>query len=427
MKTKLLIFGITGDLSTRKLLPALKEIIETGDFEDLSIIGVSRRQVNTEELLRASLGDTSIVDKVSIFSMDLAAADDYRKLKDYIAVDSDEQLLAYLSVPPQAATDIVDFMGEAGINTPNVKILFEKPFGVDLQSARDVIARTARYYSEEQLYRIDHFLAKEMAQNIAAFRGGNALFGHIWNNDSIEKIEVIASEKIGIEGRAQFYEQTGALRDIVQGHLMQLLALTLMDIPADFDWNTLPQMRLAALKAIRPADPTAAVRAQYEGYQDEVGNPGSQTETFVAVQLESTAPQWQGVPIHLITGKALSEKTTEVRIHFRKFHEGQSNCLIFRIQPNEGVEIDLFTKKPGYDREFETQKLQFSYPPDIKLPDAYEQVIVDAIRSRKSLFTASDEVLRSWEILKPVQEVWNMDQQPLFTYAQGATYQSVVA
>lgn len=427
MKTKLLIFGITGDLSTRKLLPALKEIIGTGDFDDLSIIGVSRRDVNIEELLQSSLGETDLINKVSIFSMDLARADDYTRLKEYIALSDDEQLLTYLSVPPQAATSIVDFMGEAKINTPNVKILFEKPFGVDTNSAVDVIARTARYYDEKQLYRIDHFLAKEMAQNIIAFRGGNALFGHIWNSTSIEKIEVLAAESIGIEGRAQFYEQTGALRDVVQGHLMQLLALTLMDIPPEFDWDMVPQLRLRALQAIQPADSTLAARAQYEGYQDEAGNPGSAVETFVALQLASTAPQWQGVPIHLITGKALSRKTTEVRIHFRKFHEGQSNCLILRIQPNEGVEIDLYTKKPGYDREFEMQKLQFSYPTDTKLPDAYEQVIVDAIHSRKSLFTSSDEVLRSWEILKPVQDAWNMDKQPLLTYPQGATHESVVA
>lgn len=427
MKTKLLIYGITGDLSTRKLLPALKEIISTGDFDDLSIIGVSRRDVNVEELLQTSLGETHLADKVSIFSMDLAKADDYVRLKDFVALDDSEQLLVYLSVPPQAATDIVDFMGEAGINTPNVKILFEKPFGVDLQSAEDVIARTARYYNEEQLYRIDHFLAKEMAQNIAAFRGGNALFGHIWNNDSIEKIEVVASEKIGIEGRAQFYEQTGALRDIVQGHLMQLLALTLMDIPADFNWDTLPQMRLEALKAIQPADPAIALRAQYDGYQEEAGNPGSQTETFVALQLVSTAPQWQNVPIQLVTGKALNEKATEVRIYFRKFHDEQSNCLILRIQPNEGIEIDLFTKTPGYDRQFEMQKLQFSYPENTRLPDAYEQVIVDAIHSRKSLFTGSDEVLRSWQILQPVQSAWMMNQEPLKSYPQGSRISDIVA
>ena len=427
MKTKLLIFGITGDLSTRKLLPALQEIISIGDFDDLSIIGVSRRDVNVAELLESSLGNADLRDKVSIFSMDLDNAEDYHKLKDYAALGEDEQLLAYLSVPPQAATSIVDHMGEAGINTPNVKILFEKPFGVDLQSAEDAIARTGRYYQEDQIYRIDHFLAKEMAQNIVAFRGGNALFGHIWNNDSIEKIEVIASEKIGIEGRAQFYEQTGALRDIVQGHLMQLLALTLMHIPADFDWSTLPQRRLEALKALQPVDPNLAVRAQYDGYKDEVNNNDSFVETFVALQLASNASEWQSVPIYLMTGKALNEKKTEVRIHFRKFHEEQSNCLIFRIQPNEGVEIDLYTKKPGYDRQFEKQKLNFAYPEDTVLPDAYEQVIVDAIHSRKSLFTGSDEVLRSWQILQPVQTAWLADGESLKTYPQGSTLDDVVA
>lgn len=427
MKTKLLIFGITGDLSTRKLLPALKEIISTGDFEDLSIIGVSRRQVNVAELLQSSLGNTDLENRISIFSMDLEAADDYHKLKDYIALGDDEQLLAYLSVPPQAATSIVDYMGEAGLNTPNVKILFEKPFGVDLQSAEDAIARTARYYNEDQIYRIDHFLAKEMAQNIVAFRGGNALFGHIWDNDSIEKIEVIASEKISIEGRAHFYEQTGALRDIVQGHLMQLLALTLMDIPADFDWNSLSQHRLEALRAIQPADPAQAIRAQYDGYKDEVENPDSQVETFASLHLQSTAPQWQNVPIHLVTGKSLDQKTTEVKIHFRKFHEAQSNCLIFRIQPNEGVEIDLYSKKPGYDRQFEMQKLVFGYPADTVLPDAYEQVLVDAMHSRKSLFTGSEEVLRSWQILQPVQSAWQSNEQPLTIYPQGSAISDVVA
>jgi glucose-6-phosphate 1-dehydrogenase len=427
MKTKLLIFGITGDLSTRKLLPALKEIISTGDFEDLSIIGVSRRQVNIPELLQSSLGDASLQDRVSIYSMDLASVGDYDGLKSYVELQDDEQLIVYLSVPPQASTSIVDFMGKAGINTPNVKILFEKPFGVDLQSAQDVIAHASQYYQEHQLYRIDHFLAKEMAQNIVAFRGGNALFGHIWDNKSIEKIEVIASEKIGIEGRAQFYDPTGALRDIVQGHLMQLLALTLMDIPADFDWATLPQLRAQALNQLQPADPALAVRAQYEGYQDEAENPGSLTETFVALELASTARQWQNVPIHLITGKALSEKITEVRIHFRKFHEGQSNCLIFRIQPREGIEIDLFTKKPGYDREFQQQKLQFTYPEHTRLPDAYEQVIVDATYSRKSLFTSSPEVLRSWEVLKPIQEAWATDKQPLKTYPQGSDASDLIA
>lgn len=419
MKTKLLIFGITGDLSTRKLLPALQAITKTGDFDDLTIIGVSRREVDVDELLHASLGDAELAGRITMVTMNLAHAEDYLRLKTEIALNDDEQLVVYLSVPPMAATQIVDFMGEAGINSPNVKILFEKPFGVDLTSAQDIITRTARYYTEDQLYRIDHYLAKEMAQNIVAFRGRNALFSHLWNNNFIQSIEIVASETIGIEGRAQFYEQTGALRDVAQGHLMQLLALTLMDIPHDFDWHELPELRLKALQQLRPADPTKAARAQYEGYQQEVDNPGSQTETFVSLQLQSDQPRWLDVPIRLVAGKALGEKTTEVRIHLKKLHEAQSNTIVFRIQPDEGIDIELFVKKPGYAREFATRTLGFNFPEDEKLPDAYEQVIVDAIHSRKSLFTSSDEVLRSWEILAPVQQAWSMKGGSLPLYPKG--------
>jgi glucose-6-phosphate 1-dehydrogenase len=207
---------------------------------------------------------------------------------------------------------------------------------------------------------------------------------------------------------------------------MQLLALTLMDIPHDFDWKELPELRLKALEQLQPADPAKAVRAQYEGYQAEAGNPGSLTETFVSLELESNQPRWLDVPILLTTGKALDAKTTEIRIHLKKLHEAQSNTIIFRIQPNEGIDIELFTKKPGYDREFETRHLDLLLPEDTKLPDAYEQVIVDAIRSHKNLFTGSDEVLRSWEILKPVQDAWNMDNRPLKQYAPQSRIEDII-
>lgn len=421
MKTKLVIFGITGDLSRRKLLPALQEIIATGEFDDLRIIGVSRRAVDVRELLTLAVGDDSLADRVSVFSMDLTQAEDYERLRQFADLADDEQLLAYLSVPPQAAAHIVEFMGRAGLNTPNVKILFEKPFGVDYQSATDVIAQTAQYYDEQQIYRIDHYLAKEMAQNIVAFRGGNALFSHIWNNNFVESITVLASETIGIEGRAQFYEQTGALRDVVQGHLVQLLALTLMDIPHHFDWNELPALRLRALEQLRPVDPHSVVRGQYGGYADEVGNAASHVETFVSLSLESTQPRWKDVPIRLVAGKALDRKTTEVRIKLKKLHDAQNNDIVFRIQPNEGIEVELFTKKPGYSREFETRHLGFSFADDTRLPDAYEQVLVDAIRSHKSLFTSSDEVLRSWQLLEPVQEAWRHSTQPPVPYPKDSS------
>lgn len=425
MKTKLLIFGITGDLSTRKLLPALQSIVRTGDFDDLEIIGVSRRESDVGALLQAATGSMELAGRASLFSMDLAEAEEYARLKAHLALKGDEQLLAYLSVPPLAATQIVDFLGGAGLNTPNVKILFEKPFGVDYVSATEAISRTARYYGEEQIYRIDHYLAKEMAQNIVAIRGGNALFAHLWSGAAVEKIEIVASETIGIEGRAGFYEQTGALRDVVQGHLMQLLALTLMDIPDEFDWEKLPELRLQALEKIAPASPRKAIRAQYQGYGEEAGNPGSLIETFVSLGLESQSEEWRGVPIILTTGKALDKKTTEVNVHFRKKHEAQSNRLTLHIQPDEGVEIELYTKKPGYDRAFETQKLSFSYPEDTALPEAYEQVLVDAIRSHKSLFTSSGEVLRSWQILQPLLDHWQMQDDPPKLYAPGSSTHTI--
>ena len=193
-----------------------------------------------------------------------------------------------------------------------------------------------------------------------------------------------------------------------------------MEIPRDFDWNDMAALRLEVLNQLQPANPSRAVRAQYGGYQDEVSNPGSPTETFAAIELISHSPTWQGVPLTLATGKSMDRKTTEVRVYFRKNHEAQTNRLIFKIQPFEGVEIELYTKKPGYDREFERQRLSFEYPEEIKLPDAYEQVIVDAIRSKKSLFATGSEVLRAWEILQPVQQHWDMNPPDLTKYSPGA-------
>jgi glucose-6-phosphate 1-dehydrogenase len=429
MKTKLLIFGITGDLGTHKLLPALEQIISTGDFEDLSVIGVSRHVIKPDILFDFCKDKTFLDNKLSLFTMDLDNPDDYLKLKQFIRLTDDQQLLIYLAVPPAATNQIVQQMGSAGLNTPNVKILFEKPFGTDLASAKGLITQTARYYQEKQIYRIDHYLAKEMSQNLVALRGRNALFSDIWNNQFIDSIDIIATEKNGIEGRVQFYEQTGALRDLVQGHLIQLLALTIMDIPPDFDWDKMPQLRLLALNQLQPADPEKTIRAQYTGYKTEVENPASEVETFVSLSLTSAQPQWLGVPIRLTTGKNLDKSTTEIQIHLKKVNEANSNRLIFRIQPNEGVDIELFSKKPGYsyNRAFETRHLSFNYSADAKLPEAYEQVIVDAILSRKSLFTSSDEVLQSWRILQPIQDNWIKTHNQIKQYPKNSDIDTVLA
>ncbi len=423
MKTTLVIFGITGDLAQRKLLPALANVIESGQADDLRIIGVSRRAVAQFEVLGDHLHQLS--GTTTLFQMDLDNTNDYVRLREYIAAGDNEQVLFYLSVPPESASGIVENLGKAGLNAPNNKLLLEKPFGRDLASAQEMIRHTAEYFAESQVYRIDHYLAKEMAQNIVTFRARNALFSYLWSSQYIERIEVIALEQLTIEGRAAFYEQTGALRDIVQGHLLQLLALTLAPLPQDFSWDNLPQYRQAALDALQPADPAKAVRAQYDTYRGEVENPASSVETFVSLELHSNDPQWQGIPLALTTGKALSRKKTEVRIHFRRQNDTQSNYLLFKIQPDEGITIDLVTKKPGYDQEVEHQKLSYMYPVDERLPDAYEQVLVDAMSNDKSLFATSGEVLRAWEIVAPLQQVWAAD-GTIKTYPVGSDAKTIL-
>lgn len=423
MATKLLIFGITGDLSRRKLIPALERITQTGMFDDLEVVGVSRRAVDLDMLIR----DPQLAACTRLVTMDVADQAAYHRLKADLALGEHDQLLIYLSVPPGASGQIVRLLGEAGINDDRVKLMLEKPFGTDLASARDMSAQISQFFDDDQVYRIDHYLAKEMAQNIVAFRAHNALFAHVWDNSAIEKIEINAFESIDIEGRAQFYEQTGALRDLVQGHLMQLLSLVIMDIPSDMHWSQVSQHRLAALGHLQPAEMKTTIRAQYAGYQDEVDNHGSQVETFVSVQLKSRAPQWRGVPFYLTTGKALDRKLTEIKIYFKKFHDAQTNCLIFRIQPAEGIEIALNTLKPNYEYEYEETHLSFTYPADVVLPEAYEQVIVDAIRGHKHIFTSNAEVIRSWEVLQPLVSHWSMCAECVHTYPKGSSAEYVLS
>lgn len=421
VKTKLVIFGITGDLSRRKLLPALRKIVASQAVDDLEIIGISRDKLNVKELVGLELAKIS-----RGITMDMASLEDYRGLKKQILPKSGEQTLIYLSIPPVASTRVADSLGEVGINNSRVKLLFEKPFGLDLASAEDMVERTSRFFDETQIYRIDHYLAKEMVQNIVAFRSGNAMFRQLWGGRAVDRVEVRAFEKIGIAGRAQFYEQTGALRDVLQGHLMQLLSLILMDIPSKLDWGQLPDLRLQALKRILPAQPELTLRAQYQTYKDEVKSSASQVETFVKVELNSDSLMWENIPLTLITGKGLDRKVTEIIVYFKAGHAEQSNALRFKIQPDEGIEIDLFVKSPGYERIYDRQKLQYKYPEDATLPEAYEQVLVDAIKSRKSLFTSSQEILESWRILQPVLSAWALDDTPIKTYEKGSSVQDIL-
>lgn len=389
MKTLLVIFGITGDLAGRKLLPALDAIVSGGLEDDLAIMGVSRREVNAAELFK---GYPQLASRGEVMTMNLADLSEYNRLKIRLDATPADKVLFYLSVPPGAAADIVDFLGQAGLNDSRYRVLFEKPFGYDISSAGEFIERTGHYFKEDQLYRIDHYMAKDIAADIISLRQNAENYHHHWSNESVKDVTIVASETIGVEGRGQFYEQTGALRDFVQGHLMQLLSLVLMN-PASFSMDELASRRLEALKQLQPVDPTKTVRAQYDGYAEEIDNPGSRTETFVSSELESNDPRWQGVSLHLVTGKALDIKQSAI----------------------------IVTYKDGTKDVFEESATVAGK----RVQDAYERVLLESIAGGRAIFTTSDEILRSWELLAPLQEAWAMEQVPLEKYPVGAKAESL--
>lgn len=428
--TVLVIIGISGDLAQRKLLPAIREIAQMKALpEAFRIIGVSRRDLKLADV--APPDDDFWEQHLELRQMDLDDTQAYHDLAAQLegverSLGGSVQKLFYLSVPPEAAQTVVQKLGESGLaEAPRTKLLLEKPFGTDLASAQELVNDLKKHFKEDQVYRIDHYLAKEMAQNLVVFRSANPVFSETWSSKFIASIDIVAAETIGIEGRATFYEQTGALRDLVQSHLLQLTALTLMELPKLDDWQSIPRLRYQALAAIKPA--TKAVRAQYEGYKEEVKNPHSSVETFVSLKLESSDPRWKGVPITITTGKAVSQKFTEIRVAYRGPGNTESNVLTLRMQPDEGVTISLWVKKPGYERQLQQLPLSFQYKHHFedKLPDAYERVFMDAMRSDHSLFTTSQEVLASWEILAPIQKAWQASADDLEIYKKGSSPESL--
>lgn len=428
--TVLVVFGITGDLSNRYLLPALAEIKKADRLpKEFRLLGISRRKISLDEALGTKKAD--LAKNTGILQMDLDSKSDYKKLKSEISNKKGQQVIFYLAVPPGSAMPIVCNLGEVGLNSGETKLLLEKPFGTDFASAKELVTQTRKFFKEKQTYRIDHYLAKEVAQNIAVFLGSNVLFKRVWNKQFIEYIEIVAAEKIPVGTRAVFYEQTGALRDIIQSHLLQLAALTLMEpVGQNFDFAQLPKRRLAALKKLYVPGYKLqeAVRGQYLGYKKEINTFHSTTETFAALQIFSKAARWTGVPIYLATGKNLDRKLTQILINFKRDSKTEANSLILRIQPNEGIELDFWVKEPGYERKLRKLTHSFTYQYHFKnrFPDAYEQIVVDAIAGSQSLFASSDEVLESWRILQPVLENWSGSDSKLKSYKPGSTIKQVL-
>ena len=433
LPTVLIIFGISGDLAKRKLLPALAQIASAGILpEQFKILGLSRRDFSKDEILSGVESD--FLNQVTeVIKLDLDNPQAYLELKNKLqeiekVFGQPAQYLFYFSVPPEAARAIVGHLGVAGFNNrANVKLLLEKPFGTDLSSAEALINEIKTYFKEEQIYRIDHYLAKEMAQNLVVFRANNSLFRRTWDNRFIESIEIIASEQVDIEGRANFYEQTGALRDIVQSHLLQLAALMLMELPPHDDLTLIPQKRLTALNQLKTPESlnNNLTLGQYDGYRAETNNPTSTVETFISLTLNSTDPRWQGVPITITTGKALAKKTTEICVHYLKDTSEEADTLTLRIQPDEAIEICLWVKEPGYERQLKKLKLKFTYADHFTaIPEAYERVFVDALRGDHTLFATSEEVLASWRILAPVQK-YQQEVSERLIYPKGAEIKDI--
>ena len=439
--TILIIVGISGDLSKRKLLPAIGQIASTGMApEKFKIIGVTRRaDLDLNDLLQSTINKEYLISNTELFEMDLENGDDYKRLAIHLGeiekeFGSDAQYLFYLSVPPKVSKLIIELIGKSGLSErSDTKLLLEKPFGIDLNSATELVSHIDQYFKTEQVYRIDHYLAKETAQNIIVFREGNSLFKRTWNKDFIDRIEVCVSEEIGIEGRANFYEQTGALRDLIQSHLLQLLALTLMDIPEEEHLDEVPSLRHKALKQLSISSTGGSLlshvkRGQYKGYREEVNNKDSMVETFASIDLESSDEKWKGVKINLTTGKALKDKTTFIKIYYKKDHNHESNELILRLQPDEGISFSVWAKRPGYERQVSRHSLNFSFKDHYTaLPEAYEQVLFNAIIGDHSLFSSSEEVLETWRILDSLQKAWIASSYDLIIYKKGSTISEIIS
>lgn len=435
----IVIFGITGDLSKRKLLPALYHLMSEDLLPaDSKIVGSSRHTLPVSELAKTFEESViasdeqcdatclqRVVDALETIQLDPSVSDDFNKLKellDSFDQDGERERLFYMSIPATAYAPIVKELAKHGLNDKRSRLLLEKPFGYDYESARKLINLVNHDFDESQIYRIDHYLAKETAQNLLTFRLHNPIFVPLWNSEHVKRVRISASETLGVEGRANFYEQTGALRDFTQSHLMQLLSIVLMDLPTDMSSQAIHRSKHQFFEQLLPADTDQAVRGQYKGYKDEVGNPDSFVETYASVTLRHASERWRETEIVLETGKALADKTTDITIEFNNPHERRRNNLIFHIQPNEGISLDLIVKEPGFENHMRHTSLDFSYKntfADEQHIDAYERVLMDAVRGDQALFSSDQEVLATWRVLQPIIDAWQASGQGLILYEPG--------
>jgi glucose-6-phosphate 1-dehydrogenase len=427
------IFGATGDLTRRKLLPAFYHLFCEGRVpERFAIVGAGRTRMSDQDFRAYARESVETFGHASIepgmwagFSehvfyatadqeSDPALAEVSMRLSEIERLTGpDRQLLFYLATPPVAYTGLVRGLLNGGLNK-GAKVVTEKPFGWDLESARDLNAELHTAFDEQQIFRIDHYLGKETVQNVIAFRFANGMFEPVWNRRYIDNVQITVAEEIGIEGRGAFYEMTGSLRDMIQTHLFQTLTFVAMEPPVSLDPDRLRDEKVRVLRSIRPIRPNEVVLGQYVGYRNEEGvAPSSQTPTSAALRVEIDNWRWAGVPFFIRTGKRLKRKVTEISLAFREVpynlleteaEPPGKDALTFRVQPDEGISIHLNIKRPGPSMRLQRAELDFDYERAIQLPllDAYETLLIEAMEGDHTLFLREDEVERSWEVLEPV-------------------------
>jgi glucose-6-phosphate 1-dehydrogenase len=463
--TTMVIFGGTGDLAHRKLLPAIYNLAHEGALpERFNLIAVSRSEMSDDEFrdgARDSIKqysrrepDEQVLDKLLEQVRYVPGTFDDDSVFDRLEEDLDQfdrdadvtfNRIFYLSTAPSFFGLIVEKLGEHGLDKHDdaeVRVVIEKPFGTRESEAKALNRQVLKVLKESQVYRIDHYLGKETVQNVLAFRFANGMFEPIWNRNFIDYVQITAAEDIGIGRRAEYYDSAGALRDLVQNHMLQLLTLLCMEPPVTFDADEVRDEKVKVLHAVAPPSEDEVVRARFTagmaegkeavGYLDEEGVPeDSTTETYVALRLEVDNWRWAGVPIYLRTGKRLARKVTEIAVtlkpvpHLAFKAEGsvgvQPNQLILTVQPNEGVSLSLGAKIPGSQMRIRPVNMEFLYGTSFlsQSPEAYERLIMDAMRGDPTLFTRNDEVEAQWRIIDPILESWEKGENPITEYAAG--------